>query len=624
LAAALLLATGLAACSFPPTSLLAPSPSPSGGGATGGGQLGPATSAFFANRYAEAETAFQKLIAGNPNSAEAHAYYALFLNYNHRFPEALEQVGQALAADGGSGIALAVNTRVQDWSSGSDRSGLKKAVDAGAQAVKAAPKAALPHTFYSEALADTGDSAGAQSELDAAAPLAADDYEKAEVEREKANLAGNTGDKAAQLTHFKAARDIQPKWAERTRELAGYYFNNGDSDQGAALLKTAIDLNPNDASLRLYLGGIALQQQDIAVAADALGAANTLKPHDAAVESSLAMSVFTLHHDVREAETLLRQANADAPTNKPIANLLYGFLRYIKGDEPAANQVTVSLLPDDPLSPLSSLPVTVSANRQLARLAALKALNDYRAKAGLAPVHLDDRISTGAEAHSYWWLFNLSNPALKGLGIHKEVAGTPGFTGFTMRDRSVHFGFPGNLSMAEVIDHEGSPEASVRVWIDSVYHRFPLMSPLLDAIGFGESLGGGLPMETMDVSFKTGRGEIGSIVPYPAPDQVDVPREFTGNELPDPVPGGYKSPTGYPITVNFNPSVNIFIGPVSLKDEAGHDVPIYQLPPQLADENVLTILPKTPLSAKTKYQVHVAGSIAGAPFTKDWSFTTEG
>ncbi|HEV3234806.1 MAG TPA: tetratricopeptide repeat protein [Candidatus Dormibacteraeota bacterium] len=623
LAGALVLATCVVSCSFPPSVAGKPSPSATSGSGGGGPALDTAKSAFFANKYADAEAAFQSLLSSNPRSVDGHAFYALFLNYNHRFPEAQDQVNQALNADPNSVIALAINTRVHDWAAGTDHAGLKTAADIGAQAVKAGPRSSLAHAFYSEALADSGDPASAQSQIDAAAPLAADEYEKAEVERERANLAGDTGDKSAQLAHFKAARDIQPKWAERTRELAGYFFTNGDPQQGVTLLKTAIDMNPNDAGLRLYLGGIALEQQDITVAADALGAANSLKPHDAAVESSLAMSVFTLHHNVAEAETLLRRANADAPTSAPIANLLYGFLRYIKGDEAAANQVRVSLLPVDTSNPLSGIQVSVNANRQVVNAAALNTLNDYRAKAGLKPVHLDDRISAGAESHSYWWLFNLSNPGVKGLGIHKEVAGTPGYTGFTMRDRAVHFGFPANLSMAEVIDHEGTPKASVQVWIDSVYHRFPLMSPLLDAVGFGESFGGGLPMETMDMSFQTGRGEVASMVAYPADNQVDIPRQFTGNELPDPVPGGYKSPTGYPITVNFNPFVNILVGPVSVKDQDGNDVLFYTLPPVQSDENVLTILPKQPLKSKTTYKVHIQASVAGAPLSKDWSFTTE-
>jgi hypothetical protein len=67
----------------------------------------------------------------------------------------------------------------------------------------------------------------------------------------------------------------------------------------------------------------------------------------------------------------------------------------------------------------------------------------------------------------------------------------------------------------------------------------------------------------------------------------------------------------------------VFVGASSIKDEAGNAVPFYNLPPVQTDENVLTMLPRQPLKAKTTYRVHVTGSIAGAAFVKDWSFTTE-
>jgi tetratricopeptide (TPR) repeat protein len=617
----LLLAIILTGCNLPNPAALRPSPAVSGGGSAGPALVAAETS-FFGNRYSDAEKNYQAAVAQAPKSVEAHARYALFLNYNHRFPEATAQVGIATGLDKSDALAQAVNTRVHDWAAGSDQKALKDAAAVGAEAIRVGANSALAHAFYSETLADTGDPDKSKIEIEAAARLAKGEYEKAEVERERGNLSNVIGDKAEALTHFKAARDIQPKWAERTRELAGFYFGSGQAEQGVNLLHEAIDMAPDDANLRLYLGGIALQQQNVPVAADALGAANRLKPHDAGVESTLAMTVFTLHHDVGEAEGLLRQAHADAPTNVPIGNLLYGFLRYIKHDDRAAADVRVGVLPVYSGSPLSSATVSVDVNRGLARQTALNTVNDYRAKAKLPPVHLDDHISQGAESHSYWWLFNLSLPESKGLGIHREASGTPGYSGVTMHDRAVHFGFPSNFGMAEVIDHEGTPAAAVSVWIDSVYHRFPLMSPLLDAVGFGESLGGGLPMETMDMSFKNESGDARFMVPYPAEGQSDAPLVFTGNELPDPVPGGYKSPTGYPITVNFNPFGTIVVSGSSLKDGAGADVPFYQLPPTKAEENVLTILPKSPLKPGTTYQVHVTGTISGGGFTKDWSFST--
>ena len=96
-----------------------------------------------------------------------------------------------------------------------------------------------------------------------------------------------------------------------------------------------------------------------------------------------------------------------------------------------------------------------------------------------------------------------------------------------------------------------------------------------------------------------------------------------GNELPDPVPPGGKYPTGYPITLNFNPFVDVATSAEELRDPAGKAVDSYVLPATRAEENVLTILPRAPLQKQTTYRVHVVGTIDGRPFTRDWSFTTE-
>ena len=575
---------------------------------------------FYSNRYTDAEAAFKDGNRANPWFADGHAAYALFLNYQHRYSEAATEVAQARALDPRSAFAVAVDTRVHDWAA-KDISQLKVAATLGAEAVRLGPRSAVAHTFYSETLADTGQSAQSQAHIDLAAGLAQTAYEKAEVEREKANLSQVNKDLPGQLTHLKAAQALQPNWAERTRELAQYYFVNNEEVLAVSLVRQAVALAPGDADLRVTLGGEALLQMDITLADESFSSANSLKPHDPGIESTLAMTRFTLHHDIGEAETLLRAANADAQGNGDIAGLLEGFLRYLKKDGAAADAVTLGPPPREPLNPRALLPTGLAGLRQQEQQGALDALNKARAQAHLAPVRLDSRISSGATAHAYWWLFNLSLPAVKGLGIHREVANTSGFTGVTMRDRSTTFGFP-QASMAEDITHRGEPAAAIKDWVDSVYHRFPLMIPTLDAIGFGEAFGGNLPIDVLDMSYRNDIGDPKQVVAYPADGQADVPTSFLGNELPDPVPTGGKYPTGYPVTLNFNQSVSVSTPVTEVHDKAGRKIDSYILHATAASENVLTILPKAPLNAATIYTVHVTGTVAGSPFTQDWSFTT--
>ena len=594
----------------------------SGNASNGSHALAVARSAFFSNQYTVAEADYRKYIASSRGDPAGHAAYALFLNYNRRFSEALAEIQTAVGQAPKDAYAAAVNTRVHDWSEQSPAD-LRKAAELGATAVKLGPRSALAHAFYSEALADNGEASGAQREIDTAAPLAVGDYEKAEVERERANLSLNQADHAAQLSHLEASRKLQPGWAERTRELAEYYYGAGDLTAASAEFQKAITMAPTDSNLRVTLGSVALLEQDIPTAQQAYSSANKLTPHNPNIESTLAITAFATTRDTAASESLLRAAASERPADVGLAELLEGFLRYIKRDTAAADLVVVGKPPKEPINPDARFPVPVKGLRQATNQQALDALNVDRALAGLAPVKLDDRITEGATSHAYWWLFNLALPQSKGLGIHKEVSGSPGFTGFSMRDRATTFGYP-QASMAEDITHRGSPAGAISDWVDSVYHRFPIMRPDLEAIGFGSAVGGGLPIEVMDMGYRSALGDPQQQVVFPAAGQTKVPNVFLGNELPDPVPPGGKYPTGYPITINYNPYASVQVLESTLTDATGATVDAYTIAPSTADENVYTILPKQPLKAGMTYHVHVAASIQGTRATRDWSFTTVG
>src|SRR3979411_2165287 len=154
-----------------------------------------------------------------------------------------------------------------------------------------------------------------------------------------------------------------------------------------------------------------------------------------------------------------------------------------------------------------------------------------------------------------------------------------------MRDRATTFGYPQG-SMAEDITHRGEPTGAVADWIDSVYHRFPIMRADMEAIGFRSATGGGMPIEVMDMSYRDEPGDPNQQIPFPADGQTGVPTVFRGNELPDPVPPGGKIPTGYPITVNYNPFVNVLLVSAGITDPSGQAVEAYTLPPSGSGENV--------------------------------------
>lgn len=619
LASALVLVLLLGACSPTPSTVPRPSASSSPSAPVSVAQ---ARDAFFANHYTAAERLFRTHLGQQPNSVEGHAWFALLLNYEHRFPEADAEAQLARRLGPKDPLAAAVAIRVRDWSATTPAE-IKPALQIGETASTFAARSSLFHAYYGEALSDSSLIPQATRELDLAAAGASTDYERAEVERNRANLSRDQHDNTTTLAHLKAAEAIQPHWVERVRELAEHYYGSDNLDLAVQKFHEAIALAPDDPQLRTTVGQVALLKEDIPVANEAFVAANQLKPHDAGIEEVLAVTDFGVHRDIPAAEKLLREAQADAPNNLDIADLLEGFLRYIKHDPAAADEVTLGS-DVDPARPNSRQPPQLAAVKRAAAEAALRTVNDYRSKAHLSPVTLDDRISSGADSHAYWFLFNLGLPEVKGLGIHHEVAGSPGYTGFTMRDRASHFGYP-NAPMAEDITHRGTAEAAVSDWVNSVFHRFPIMRPDLAALGFSNATLGVLPIEVMDMGYNNSAGDRRAIVPYPAPGQTDVPAAFFGNELPDPVPKGGAYPTGYPVTVNFNPYAHVVVTSSAITDAAGAPVDCYVLQPTPAGtENVLSMLPKAPFKASAVYHVQVSGTIDGSPFSQDYSFTTAG
>jgi cytochrome c-type biogenesis protein CcmH/NrfG len=578
--------------------------------------------AWFANRYADAEGMFKNYIAQNPRSVEGHARFALFLNYQQRFDEANAEITQATKIAPKDGLALAIATRVKDWSAKSPDD-IKRAAAVGADAIRYGPRLPLSHTFLSEALADEGKGDEAAKQIEAARPLLGKDpYEKAELEREQANLAHDTGAVDRERDHLLSAQAIQSGWAERTKELAGFFYAHGPTDRAIAEFHKAIALAPRDVSLRIDLGTAALEQLDVATANEAFAGANDLKPHRSQVEMLLAVTDFNIHHDTAKAEELLRAAHDDAPGNDSAALLLWGFLRYIKGDASAAAEVTIGTVPDDPRGGRTIKVVTPDDLEAKDREAALAAVNAARAKAQLPPAHQESLVDQGATSHAFYWIFNLANPGLQKLEIHHELPGTPGFTGRNMQNRAVHFGFA-QASMAEDITHSpGGPTGAISDWVDSVYHRFPIMRSDMSGVGFGDAGIGLLTIQVMDMSYSDHVSQERLMTPYPADGQTDVPEAFFDNELPDPIPPGAPHPSGYPITLNFNPFVRVNIANYRINTPSGNALPAYVVYPQIDNDNVLSLLPATPLKAGTTYDVHVTGVIHGVSFSKDWSFTT--
>ena len=213
-------------------------------------------------------------------------------------------------------------------------------------------------------------------------------------------------------------------------------------------------------------------------------------------------------------------------------------------------------------------------------------------------------------------------PSIRDLGIHKEQSDGQGYVGDNVLTRAQHFGYP-TRSMAEVITHRQDPAAAVTDWIDSVYHRFPILRSDLLELGYGDAYLGPLTVQVMDMSYReTSKGQV---ILYPAPNQVDVPTAFNGNEIPDPAPNA-AYPIGYPVTATFDRNARVSITGFHFRGPTGGDIAGVSLSPgdpsTTTTENSFAFLANTPAATGTTYSMDLTGTINGVAFHKTWHFTT--
>jgi tetratricopeptide (TPR) repeat protein len=570
---------------------------------------------MFQNKYAAATTQLQDLIKAHPQDARDHATYALVLNYETKQTQALDEAHKARSLAPNDGFVLTVVTRVEDWNFN-----LPIAAADGAAAIKAAPNSALAHAFYGEALADVGRYSEAQAELKKATDLAkkGTDYDRAEAQRNWSNYYRDRKDYTQALNYLKLAAGAQPNWVERLLELARFSINRQDLTAATEYLQRAATLSPDDAGLREQLGEVAIFAQDYEVAKSAYTAALKLQPRNALDLEILGDIAIALDKNTTTATNDERAAIAAQPTDQEAGAFLVAVLRYIEKDSSAAQQAaSASVAPSASPAPAATY-VDLDQAAVDRQTQALATVNQYRRLAGLTPVTISSTIHQSALAHAFYTFFNGASPSIRDLGIHKEDSSGQGYTGDNVLTRAQHFGYP-QRSMAEVITHRENPSAAVSDWIDSVYHRIPILRADLLELGYGDAYLGPMTVQVMDMSYR--ETATGRVILYPAANQVNVPTAFNGNEIPDPAPNA-NYPIGYPITATFDRNSRVTIGAFTLRDPSGTALPGISLQPSAETENSYAFLANVPLKPGTRYSCDLSYTLNGVAGRKTWSFTT--
>ncbi|MGM0574799.1 MAG: CAP domain-containing protein [Myxococcota bacterium] len=251
-------------------------------------------------------------------------------------------------------------------------------------------------------------------------------------------------------------------------------------------------------------------------------------------------------------------------------------------------------------------------------------LTGVRAEVGLAPVAASPTLQDAAAAHADFLVRHGDAYASRGLSAHTEPEDLEGFTGATFMERLAHFGYGGE-ALAEVIAFKPSALAAGRSWLESVYHRLPLLDPEARDVGYGEAGADGRWSNVLEIGRPAGDTPEARLIAWPPDGAADVPTSWDGAEIPQPPapPGGY--PSGPVVTLQTSGgALDVGVAVVtSTVDEVPAPLRVLTSDDDPAmPRHAVAILPHEPLAPETTYRVTLAGTLDQVPFDESWTFTT--
>jgi len=174
---------------------------------------------------------------------------------------------------------------------------------------------------------------------------------------------------------------------------------------------------------------------------------------------------------------------------------------------------------------------------------------------------------------------------------------------------------------------------SVELWMNSLYHRIPLLEPALESVGFAylENADNSKGLVAMDVV--SGLNGIinhpGAPILFPFKGQKDVASSFNILEEPNPLPNGWKIPSGSFLTAMFDTndiinadSISVRFDRVSFNGLVPIDKENLQLVVSEDLKNVIYIVHKFELEPDTSFQVEMELKVNGNFRNYFWEFTT--
>lgn len=254
---------------------------------------------------------------------------------------------------------------------------------------------------------------------------------------------------------------------------------------------------------------------------------------------------------------------------------------------------------------------------------ALNAVNQLRVGAGGTCMNSVPTLVQSAQAHCDYQQTNKGN-AMCMADAHSEVMGCTGFTGRDVQSREVAAGYPRALAYTEVANTIGNnPMAAVINWVDTVYHRIPLLDPWTVDMGYG----GGPGCDVIDIGRGMSAAAADTIVVFPYDGQTNVAPTWNGLEGPaPPAPAG-----GWPSSY----IINIYAKGIAVTEHVltkdGDPTPLEHTWLDKQNPGVASLanyfpnvafMYGAPFQPNTKYRVKIAGTYSAGALNVEWTFTT--
>lgn len=255
---------------------------------------------------------------------------------------------------------------------------------------------------------------------------------------------------------------------------------------------------------------------------------------------------------------------------------------------------------------------------------ALNATNELRLKTGAGCMQLQPTLNQSATNHCHYNALNQDPMCMP--GGHSEVMSCAGFTGADVVTRVKAAGYPGpGYGVTEVLTQGGTPTQAVMGWINTLWHRIPMLDPWTTDMGWGAATGCAI----IDFGPGTLPAAKSLITVYPYDGQTDVVTSFNGLESPQPP----KPESGWPSSSFVSVYAQALAVDEHVLTKDGDPAPIEHI---WIDKNSSEVsagyrgylaitafmYTKKPFDPETRYHAKVTGSHTGGRFSVEWSFTT--